>query len=99
MQIASVTETKNRLSALLELVRQGETILILDRKRPIARIEPIDPTTLDVEDGRLAALERQGLIERSKNRLPKEFFSQPLPSPKEPTSLFDALIAERREGR
>ena len=36
-----MTETKNRLSALVDQVRHSETIVILDRGRPVARLESI----------------------------------------------------------
>ena len=36
MKTATISETKNRLSALLDRVRHGETILITDRERPVA---------------------------------------------------------------
>ena len=36
MKTATLTETKNQLSALIDQVRHGETILILDRGRAVA---------------------------------------------------------------
>ena len=39
MKRATITETKNQLSAVLDSVRNGETVLILDRGRPIARMK------------------------------------------------------------
>ena len=60
MKTATITEAKNRLSALIDRVRSGESILILDRGVPVARLEPVaafpDPT------GRLRRLERAGVI-------------------------------------
>ena len=44
MQTVSVTEAKNNLSKLLKKVRHGQTILILDRKIPVARLEPLNGT-------------------------------------------------------
>jgi len=40
MKRATLTETKNNLSALVDQVQHGETIVILDRGRPVARLEP-----------------------------------------------------------
>ncbi|MCP3964406.1 MAG: type II toxin-antitoxin system Phd/YefM family antitoxin [bacterium] len=34
MKTAALTETKNNLSVLIDQVRHGETILVLDRGRP-----------------------------------------------------------------
>src|SRR5258706_4940258 len=63
MKSASVSKTKNELSSLLDQVKQGETILILDRNRPVAKIIPAGATD---QDGRIARLERAGLIRRGK---------------------------------
>ena len=60
MGTATITDAKNRLSALIDRVKGGESILILDRGVPVARLEPVagspDPT------GRLLRLERAGII-------------------------------------
>ncbi len=53
MKRATLTETKNNLSALVDQVRHGETILILDRGRPVARLECVLGDAEDPE-GRLA---------------------------------------------
>jgi antitoxin (DNA-binding transcriptional repressor) of toxin-antitoxin stability system len=37
----TISETKNRLSELLKRVRSGETLIIMDRKMPVARVEAI----------------------------------------------------------
>jgi prevent-host-death family protein len=39
MERASISQLKNSLSAYLDKVRSGVTVLVLDRNRPIARIE------------------------------------------------------------
>jgi prevent-host-death family protein len=99
MKTASITETKNQLSALLERVRNGESILILDRGRPVARLEPAlsdDPTE---PDARLDRLERQGLIRRAQATLPDSFLDEPPPRAEGGASISSVLIEERREGR
>lgn len=52
MKTATITEAKNGLSALIDRVRAGESILILDRGRPVARLEPA--VQVDDPQGRLA---------------------------------------------
>jgi len=47
MQRATITEAKVGLSKLLERVKAGETILIMDRGVPVARLEP--PTTFRLD--------------------------------------------------
>lgn len=44
MLTSTISDTKNHLSELLERVLAGETLVILDRKTPIARVERIAPT-------------------------------------------------------
>ncbi|HEY8899188.1 MAG TPA: type II toxin-antitoxin system prevent-host-death family antitoxin [Chthoniobacterales bacterium] len=39
--LSSISQTKNNLSALLEKVQAGETLIILDRNRPVARVERV----------------------------------------------------------
>lgn len=39
MKIANISTAKNQLSALLEEVRRGETVVIMDHKRPVDRVE------------------------------------------------------------
>lgn len=39
MITATISETKNRLSELLRKVKGGEILVILDRDRPVARVE------------------------------------------------------------
>ena len=53
MKRATLTDTKNNLSALVDQVQHGETILILDRGRPVARLESVRGDGDDPE-GRLA---------------------------------------------
>jgi prevent-host-death family protein len=97
MKTATLTETKNHLSSLIDLVRSGETILILDRGRPVARIVSAVSEEADV-DGRLARLERQGAVRRAAAPPARELFAR-RPKFKEGISLLRALLDERREGR
>lgn len=97
MRTATVTEAKNGLSALLALVKEGETVTITERGVPIARLEPM--SDLDDPDGRIARLERAGIITRGTGTLPEEFFTMPIPqlSGDGPTGS-ELVIEERRSG-
>lgn len=97
MITASVTHAKNNLSKLLKKVRHGQSVLILDRNVPVARLEPLDPREPAGEEARLRELERQGLIKMGKGKLPKDFWTRPLPKLK--GSLVEAVLAERRESK
>jgi prevent-host-death family protein len=98
MKRATLTDTKNNLSALVDQVQHGETILILDRGRPVARLESVRGDGDDPE-GRLARLERQGLLRRASAPLPREILMAKPPRPSEGASVLEALLAERRDGR
>lgn len=99
MKRATITETKNQLSALLDRVRSGETVLVLDRGRPIARIESV-ASGPDASVGRVARLERQGLVRRAGNPSGgTELLQQKPPRVQGDRTASDALLAERAEGR
>lgn len=96
---ATVTETKNQLSALLDRVRHGETVLIMDRGRPVARLEPALVDTSDDPDGRLARLERRGVIRRGLAPPPKALILKKFPVRRKVSGVLEALLDERRHGR
>lgn len=96
MRTATITETKNNLSALLDIVKGGETILILDRGRPVARLESAaaEPT----DEGRLERLERQGLIRRGRGGIKELVKKNPPIRLASGASLVEAVLDERRSG-
>jgi prevent-host-death family protein len=55
MKIASITEAKNNLSALIDGLKAGSPVLIVDRGRPVARLEPVIGSAQDELDGRVVA--------------------------------------------
>jgi antitoxin (DNA-binding transcriptional repressor) of toxin-antitoxin stability system len=99
MKIASISQTKNQLSALLDLVKQGETVLIMDRDRPVARLEPVTPASGEETEARLLELEREGIIRRARRRAPSKLLLSPPPKAKGGASALEALLADREEGR
>jgi len=96
MKRASVSETKNHLSELLERVRRGETILITDRDRPVARLEPVGLGRPAEVEARLARLERAGLLRLGAGGLVKRILSEPAPRPKKGVSAVADLLEERK---
>ena len=97
MKVASITETKNRLSALLDLVRSGETVVIVDRGRPVARLVPaVGNEEAGDDEARLARLERAGLIRRGTGKRVDALLTPP---PDVGGGVLEALLEERREGR
>ena len=99
MERVTISQLRKNLSAYLKKVRAGETVLILHRTHPVARLEPLRPDEL--ADERLAELERQGLIRRPSRPMTAEefqkFIDEPLPDAG--VSLLEALLEERREER
>jgi antitoxin (DNA-binding transcriptional repressor) of toxin-antitoxin stability system len=94
MKQAQVSDLKNQLSRYLDYVRQGETVLVFDRKIPVAELRPVSDKA---SSGKLAALERKGVIRRGRGRLPQRFFQEPLGGLR--AGVLQALLAEREEER
>jgi prevent-host-death family protein len=97
--VASITEAKNQLSALIDRVRGGESVLIVDRGVPVARLE--SATVGSVEPaGRLARLQRAGIVSPASTTAAS---GSPLtgrpPRPSGGASIVRTLVQERREGR
>lgn len=97
MTTASITQAKTNLSKLLKKVRHGESVLILDRNVPVARLEPLAAHSREAAESKLAELERRGLLRRGTGKLPRDFFK--LPRLKFKKSLVEAVLEERREAR
>jgi prevent-host-death family protein len=95
---ASVSETKNHLSAILREVREGETYLIVDHGKPVARIEPLSKRTEDA-DMRRADLERRGILRRGRGPVRKEILQTRPPRLPKKISAVAFLLAEREDGR
>ncbi len=95
MEKVTISQLKNNLSAFLKKVRAGESVLILDRNRPVARL--VGVAGQGPADDRLARLESEGLVRRALGPIPKELLEEPPPKPGK--SVLEALIEERRAGR
>lgn len=98
MKRASITDAKNNLSALIDGLKGGSPVLIVDRGRPVARLEPVTSDVNEV-DGRLSRLLRDGLLRPRRAPPPRELLSSEPPRLKAGASLVDIVIEERREGR
>lgn len=98
MKKASITEAKNNLSALIDGVKGGSPVLIVDRGRPVARLEPVSGGRPE-DDGRLARLVREGVVRPPRGVAPTALFLTQPPRAKRGVSGVRALLDERREGR
>jgi prevent-host-death family protein len=99
MKTATITEAKNQLSALIDQVRHGETVVITDRGRPVARLVSAVTDAADDPEGRLARLERRGGLRRGTSPPPRALILQAPPKTRRASGVLEALLAERREGR
>lgn len=95
MTKTSISELKARLSAYLDIVRQGDEVLVTDRGRVIARLSPVSGE-LQAESRR-ELLIRGGRVTPPVRVLPKDFWKGKHPRDAKGHSL-DALLAERSEG-
>ena len=110
MTQATISELKNSLSAYIRKVKLGESVLIMDRKTPVARLVPLESGATLAEqaapydsasersiadEARLAELEREGLIIRGRGPLPLEIIRKWKPI--EGVNLLEALLEEREE--
>ena len=107
---ATISELRNGLSAYLRRVRRGESVVIMDRTVPVARLVPVDGPpgvrrertayaleNRELEDeAKLARLEAAGVV------LPPAVAGSPLELIRSWTAvpgagLVEAVIAGRRE--
>ncbi len=97
MKKASITEAKNNLSALIDSVKGGSPVLIMDRGRPVARLEPVHDVRPD-DDGRLTRLVRDGVVRPARQVVSKALLTTRPPRSRGASGVR-ALLEERREGR
>lgn len=96
MTTVSVSELKARLSAFLDIVREGDEVLVTDRGRPIARLTPV--RNAEQEDGHREMLLRSGRLRGPSARRARDFLARPRPSDAAGRSLA-AVLDERADGR
>jgi antitoxin (DNA-binding transcriptional repressor) of toxin-antitoxin stability system len=95
MERANISTLKNRLSAYLRMVQAGETVLVLERNRAIARIERIGgPREVEGRVGRLGAA---GVVRVPMRKLPLRLLAAEPPRAKR--SVLASLLNERAESR
>ena len=98
---ATISEVKDGMSAYLRRVKSGESVLVLERRTPIARIVPVG---LDSDGGgegdrvdseaKLARLERAGIVVRRGTGSPLDVLGPPLRSG---AGVLEALLEERSD--
>ena len=98
---ATISEVKDGMSAYLCRVKSGESVLVMERRTPIARIVPVG---FDSDGGRegdsvdreakLAPLEQAGIVVRRGSGSPLDVLGQPL---RPGAGVLEALLEERSE--
>lgn len=92
---ANISFAKDHLSELIDRVKAGHTITILDRRRPVARLSPAAP-----EEGEawIRDLVRRGVLtEPRKPCDPRALDRIPLPRPRKGADIVAAVIADRED--
>lgn len=96
MKTVGISEARRDLCALINGLASGSPVLIVDRGRPVARLEPLGAGPGE-DDGRLARLVQAGMVHRSVSRLPRSMFSSFPPRPTADSSAVADLIEEHRK--
>ncbi|MEZ5316184.1 MAG: type II toxin-antitoxin system Phd/YefM family antitoxin [Vicinamibacterales bacterium] len=97
MKRASITQAKNGLSALLDRVRHGETILIEDRGTVVAQIASVAVDGSAADADAIGRLQRKGILNPPASTGPVAVLSDPPPRPSRAIAL-SRLVAAGGEG-
>lgn len=92
MKRASVSEVKSKFSEFLRQVKGGETIMVLDRGRPVAVLAPCA-----APDDDLTELVNAGLVRLGSGKLPADFWTRKRAA--DPGATVRAALIEDREDR
>lgn len=96
MHISNIATAKNRFSHLINLVKQGQTILITERNKPVATLQPVSQTI----PPDLQALHASGLLKPPSQILDlAQFLAAPRASLPAGRSLAQSVLDERKEAR
>jgi prevent-host-death family protein len=95
VKTVNIADLKNKLSAYLQYVKNGEEIIVRDRNLPIARIIPLSLVDVSEEERQLVASGAMRLPERSIDW--EEFWSLPAGHVSRDLAV-QAVVDERAEG-
>jgi antitoxin (DNA-binding transcriptional repressor) of toxin-antitoxin stability system len=93
MKTSNISYLRNHLSEVLTCVKEGESVLVLDRKKPVACLAPYTAAG-DALTTRLKELQNQGLLTHEPSDTPPK-----LPRPLKLSSSVDVarFILDDRE--
>jgi antitoxin (DNA-binding transcriptional repressor) of toxin-antitoxin stability system len=95
MKKAGIAELKNRLSYYLGFVRRGQSVLVYDRDRVIARIEPVRPSDAVEPEDWTSELQQTGILRPPVTRLGKDWLRH---RPTVNADVVRAVLSERESG-
>ena len=97
MKKANIAELKNRLSHYLNRVKRGETVLVMERATPVARIVPTaPPSQMSSAEANawLKRLETDGILRLGARKGLLDLIRK-APSGKRPIGAVETLIEDR----
>jgi prevent-host-death family protein len=95
VKTVNISDLKARLSAHIQLVRDGEEVLVCDRNKPVARIVPCRLEGHSEQEQRLIA---RGVLTSPLNKRPAAV-SWPEPPGNVPDKVMEQVWREERESR
>lgn len=96
MQTSNISSAKSQFSRLIDLVKQGQTVLITERNKPVATLQPISQAF----PAGLEAIHSSGLLMPPGKALDvAAFLAAPRASLAPGNSLAQAILVEREDGR
>jgi prevent-host-death family protein len=93
MQTVGTKELKDRLTYYLRLVRQGRTLIVTDRGKPVGVLRPISEDESGETEERLAALAAEGGVSLPRG---KGFLKKPPAVQGKGLPLSQVVLEDRR---
>jgi len=99
MKTVIIIKARNSLSALIDGLKRGSPVLVMNWRRPVAKLEAVTGEREGNQAGMLARLVRDGLV-RPRRTMPSSYvFSIHPPHAVAGASVVEAVLEERREER
>lgn len=95
MKTVNISDLKAHLSAHIQLVQEGEEVIVCDRNKPVARIVPYQSEDYPEQEQRLIA---RGILAPPRKKR-KSTAPWPKPPGNVPDDVMDEVWREERDGR
>ena len=93
MKRAAISTLKATLSEYIASVKRGEEVVVTERGKPVARIVPILPAT--IQDDRIRELVKRGVVRAATGNLRRALAGRPVRTASK-RAVLRALQEERR---